>query len=84
MPKSINIDKALADQVSAYATQHGLSWSAAACQLLGQALKVQVAVPQWGGQRWHQCGRCGGWNVGVMDDGEKICADCGWSSENEN
>jgi hypothetical protein len=34
-----------------------------------------------GGQRYHQCGNCYGWNVGPYKDGYYYCADCGWRSE---
>ncbi len=36
---------------------------------------------QHGGQRYHQCQQCKGWNVGTLGDGIFRCADCGWSSD---
>lgn len=34
-------------------------------------------TPTPGGQRYSQCPRCGGWNVGRVGD-MRSCADCGW------
>lgn len=48
--------------------------------LINEDIKV-LAPRQHGGNRWYQCGRCKGWNVGDSGDGIKRCADCGWDSD---
>lgn len=86
-PRTIKITDSDWQQICELAKRAGVTSSKwllmAATEKAARSNVILSGTGSHGGNRWYQCRRCGGWNVGNAGDGIKRCADCGWSSEGE-